>query len=343
MMATRDATPDPAHGKTARREPAGDQTADALVLAVDAGGTKTSAWLAEAQRAEPSGVLGRGRSTSANPLCVGFAEAARAIAEAVDQARREARHPATRIRRAVLAVAGAADPAIRDQFLRWARASGLAEQVAVVPDVLPVLAAGTPDCYGVALVAGTGSVAFARAPDGRTIRCGGWGYLVGDDGSGYAIGRAAVRHTLDHIEANIGPSRLAPRVLESLDAQSVAALTTAIYRSPNPRAMMASLAPAVIQLAEEGDASALAIVESAGRDLADLAARAARSVALADQSFVVAAGGGILVGSMQIQDQVRSELNNLGLQCELEIVQEPLVGCLRLAAHEFAGLDIDWR
>ena len=49
------------------------------------------------------------------------------------------------------------------------------------------------DGVGVALIAGTGSVAFGRAADGRTIRCGGWGYLLGDEGSGYAIGRAALR------------------------------------------------------------------------------------------------------------------------------------------------------
>jgi N-acetylmuramic acid 6-phosphate etherase len=321
-----------------------DHAAERLVLAVDAGGTKTSVWLADAARADAPAVLGRGRSTAANPLTAGFAEATRAIAQAIDQARVDANRPAaTRIRRALLSVAGAADEAIRDQFLHWARTSDLAEQVAVVPDVMPVLAAGTPDGCGVAVVAGTGSVAMAHAPSGQSVRCGGWGYLVGDDGSGYAIGRDAVRHALEHLEKNEVATRLAQRVLDSLDARSVAAVTSAIYRNPSPRATIASLAPVVIELADEGDVSALSIIAAAGRALAELAARAARSVSLADDSFVVAAAGGIFTGSKLIQDRLRTELRNYRLRFELRVVDEPLVGCVRLAAQEFAGFDVHWR
>ena len=53
-----------------------------------------------------------------------------------------------------------------ERFIAWARGIGLADQVAIVSDVLPILAAGTPDCYGVALISGTGSSAFGRAPMG---------------------------------------------------------------------------------------------------------------------------------------------------------------------------------
>jgi len=320
-----------------------DRAAETLVLAVDAGGTKTSAWLADARRADAPVILGRGRATSANPLSIGFAAATRAIAEAIDQARHEGGRPATRVRRAVLSVAGTADVAIRAQFLAWARAEDLAEQVAVVTDMLPVLAAGAADCCGVALVAGTGSVAFARDSSGRTARCGGWGFLLGDDGSGYAIGRAALRHALEHLEIGRGASRLAERVLQLLESASVAAVTAAIYQSADPRAAIAALAPVVVELAAEGDTVALTIVTDAARDLAELVARAARSVGLDAEPLVVAGTGGVLVGSTQLQDQLRTELGQLSLTCELRIVDEPLAGCIRLAGRECAGLDIVWR
>ena len=63
----------------------------------------------------------------------------------------------------------------------------LARHVEVTNDAAILLAAGTPDGWGVALVSGTGSIAFGRAPDGRTARGGGWGYLLGDEGSAYAL------------------------------------------------------------------------------------------------------------------------------------------------------------
>ena len=321
-----------------------DRAAAALLLAVDAGGSKTSAWFAIASQSDAPTVLGRGRSSSANPLTVGFAEATRAIAEAADQARNEAGQPTARVDRAVLSIAGAADAAIRDQFLDWARANELAERVAVVPDVLSVLAAGAVDCCGVALVVGTGSVALARNRAGRTARRGGWGYLLGDDGSGYAIGRAATRYALEHLEsAAASTSRVAERVSQALDAQSVATLTAAIYQSTNPRATVASLAPIVLEAAAGGDAAALTIVESAARDLADLAARAAQTIGLTEEPVSVAAAGGVIVGSTLLQDRLRAELNQVGMPCELRIVEEPLHGCVRLATREFAGLEIVWR
>ena len=72
----------------------------------------------------------------------------------------------------------------------------------IVHDTQLILAAADVQ-DGIALISGTGSVAWGRTPDGRTARAGGWGYLLGDEGSGYWVGRQAVRHALsDPIAAN---------------------------------------------------------------------------------------------------------------------------------------------
>ncbi len=131
-----------------------------------------------------------------------------------------------------------------------------AEQVAIVSDVLPILAAGTPNCCGIALIAGTGSIAFGRTADGRTKRCGGWGYLLGDEGSGYSVGRSALSHALRELESEClwQPNSLTEVDAEELNGKtSVVELTKAVYTSDDPRSFIASLAPVVAAAAEQGD------------------------------------------------------------------------------------------
>ena len=353
-----------------------------LHLAVDAGGTKTAAWLAESREHEPAVVLGRGRSSSGNPLSAGFDLATRAITEAVQQARREANQPAAPVARAVLSIAGSADRDTSNKLIDWAHHINLAERIAIVSDFLPVLAAGTPNCCGIALIAGTGSVAFARAADGRTTRCGGWGYLLGDDGSGYAIGRSAIRFALEDLETTTaspsgrgsdghrraalvasgegtrlssgeGSAPLKPlscAVLDHFRAASVAELTRKIHGNPSPRAVIAEVAPLVTHAAETGDASAHAILDTAAHDLARLVARATvgqafslTSLQSASQDPIpLAIAGGLLVASKRLQEQLARELHNAGVGCNLTVVDEPLVGCLRLASPELSCLDVTW-
>ncbi len=314
-----------------------------LVLVLDAGGSKTAAWLVETAVGLEHRILGRGRSTAGNPTSVGFVEATRVIAEALDRVREEAGRPAEPIARAVLSIAGALDPEMRNQFVGWARSKSLARQVAVVPDVLPVLAAGTPECCGVALICGTGSSAFARSADGRTKLCGGWGYLLGDEGSGYAIGRAAMRAALEDEERNAPARPLTTALLTFLKAATAIEAAKAVYRSPNPRANTASVAPLVMRAAEAGDPQAAALVDAAARDLAALVSRAARAIGLADGPFALAVTGGVIVSSKRLQSQLRSALQESELVCEIGVVEEPLEGCLRLAEPRFTDVAIQWQ
>jgi N-acetylglucosamine kinase-like BadF-type ATPase len=314
-----------------------------MLLAVDAGGTKTVAWLVDCGKSDSGKVAGQGKSTGGNPLSVGFEEATRAISTAVEEALRDSQSLDAEIDRAILSIAGAANADVRNSLIEWARIYGFARQVAVVSDFLPVLAAGTNDCVGVALISGTGSSAFARNADGRTARCGGWGYLLGDEGSGYAIGRAAIQVALGTLETGQKGGMLARTVLSALRAESVSDVTHAVYGSSNVRAKVASIAPVVIVAADVGDSKALSILDSASRDLADLVARAARSVDLAAGPIQIAASGGMLLNSQPMRDRLQTGLKEMGLDCSICVVDDPLTGCVRLAASEFAGTLVQWQ
>lgn len=313
-----------------------------LLLVVDAGGTKTAAWLVDPTKAGNGRVLGRGRASAGNPLSIGFTESTRAIVEAIAGALEDAKHEG-RAAHAMLSIAGAANPRLRDHFLDWAQSEKLAKRVAVVPDVLPVLAAGTPDCCGVALIAGTGSVALARSADGSTALFGGWGYLLGDEGSGYSIGRAALRSALLCMESGLPRQPLVRAVLEKTTVNSVMELTKAVYEQPFPRAAIAALAPIVVQAGEAGDADAHAILDDAALDLANLVLRAVRCLKSHDGSVKLAVAGGILVGSQRLQQSLKNELNRGSHSLEMQVVEEPLEGCVRLAAPEFAETLVNWQ
>lgn len=306
-----------------------------LLLAVDAGGTKTSACLAKRIGADRFEVLGRGRTTGANPLTIGVDQAAEVIADAVGLARRDAKLPSTVASRAVLSIAGAADPAIAEQLIVRLRIHSVAARIAIVSDVLPILACCSEQRAGIALIAGTGSVAEGRSAEGQILRCGGWGYLLGDDGSGYAIGRAAIRLALENLESVPAESNeLSRRVLQVLQVADRAELTKTIYNSPNPRATIASLAVEVAQLAAAEDPAARRILDDAGRDLARLVARTAQQLKLDKRALPLAMAGGVLVGSEYLREAVARNLTELDWTCRLQVVADPLDGCLRLAVLE---------
>jgi N-acetylglucosamine kinase-like BadF-type ATPase len=313
-----------------------------LLLAIDSGGTKTTAYLVQFAKDGTAHVIGRGQSSGGNPLSVGFAEATRVFADVAGQVQRDARLPNVVVPRAIMSIAGAADPDVRAKLLEWAHATKLASRIAIVPDFLPVLAAGTDHCVGVALISGTGSSAFARNADGRTARCGGWGYLLGDEGSGFAIGRAALQLTLRKIELGEETASLARIVQDAFGANSVAELTRAVYDASDTRAEVAGIAPLVVAAAEAGDLHAQAIVDSAARDLASLVARAARAVNLSAGPFEVAVSGSVLVNALLLRDRLQTDLRQLGLDCILNIVNDPLNGCVRLAAADHTGTIVTW-
>jgi N-acetylglucosamine kinase-like BadF-type ATPase len=316
-----------------------------LLLAVDTGGTKTSACLVDLNAPEDERILGRGMASAGNPFSVGFAEATRAIGEAISQARSAASQTDCRIARLMLSIAGAANRQMSDQFVHWALETNQADQVAIVSDVLPILAAGTPNCCGIALIAGTGSIAFGRNPDGRTKRCGGWGYLLGDEGSGYSVGRSALWHTLRDLESETlwHPDSLTEAITRTLGVKSVSELTKAVYTNSDPRSLIASLSRVVAAVAENGERKAEEILDSAATELSELVARTAEFIDGNLAPIPLAVGGGFIVSSKRLQDHLREWLHRFKVECDMVLVTDPLDGCIRLADPECAGTLVTWQ
>jgi glucosamine kinase len=248
-----------------------------LVLGGDIGGTSTRILVVDS-RGEP---CGRGTAAGGNPT-THPGSAAVALAEALGKAL--AAVDGSAVRAAVIGLAGggalrAAD--VRDRLAQAWRQSGVRVDPVYVSDLDVAFAAGTPEPDGTVLIAGTGAAAGA-VQDHRVLRtAGGHGWLLGDEGSGFWLGREAVRATLRTLDLDQPLGPLAAAVLQSLGAPSTATggdeatrmrrwLVQAV--NAQPPIHLAGLAPLVSESCER-DPVAAGIVSRAARLLVDTLAQ----------------------------------------------------------------------
>jgi len=306
-----------------------------LLLGIDGGGSKTVAWLAVRAGGEAPEVIGRGTAGGSNPQAAGFPAALENLDRAVAAAFADAGVTPRPVAAAVVALAGCDRDEDREALGRWAADRRLARRFRAVHDAVPVLAAGTPEGWGVALISGTGSFAFGQDAQGRSARSGGWGYLLGDEGSAYAIALAGLRAAVRTADGRAAPTRLLPTILQKLDLQRPEQLIPAVYQPEPDRAAIAGLAQLVLKTAEAGDAAAAEIVGQAARELAAMAAAVARRLDLAPGPFPLALAGSLLLGSEMLQSSLVTELTKLGLQAgPVGRVPEPVAGAVALALKE---------
>ena len=162
--------------------------------------------------------------------------------------------------------------------------------------------AGIYEPNGVAVVAGTGATAAAvRKKDNQTAVYGGWGALLGDEGSGYAMGLMALRAAVRAFEGRtLAPTRLVETICQHFDLNEAnfrRELTILAYQEPLGRNEIAQLAPDVTHLAEQNDPVALQITQKVSRDLAGLALHTVRQLFEPDDVFDVVVAGGLTYAS----------------------------------------------
>ena len=194
--------------------------------------------------------------------------------------------------------------------------------------------------HGVAVVGATGATTWAvRADQGRELIFGGWGALLGDEGSAYAMGLAGLRAAARAFEGREGPTRLVDAVCQQFNISPTTFredLIALAYHKPLTRAEIAGLAVTVTRLAAEGDTVARQIVDIVAGDLMALVLHAARSSFGAQESFPVAAAGGLFNAGEMILGPLRSGLAREFPNARLILGKEaPAAALARLALDDF--------
>jgi glucosamine kinase len=284
------------------------------VMGLDIGGSKT-----QAIRAEEGVVVAEALAGSANVSSVGTAEAGRQLDVILEQL-------GTKGICAVCAGAAGVDTPASEARLRDLLAERLpGARIRVMHDSQLILAAaGVLD--GVALISGTGSVAWGRR-GGEHARAGGWGYLLGDEGSGYWVAREAVRYTLARVDKDDPADRLGQQLAADCGLQFPEQLLDHFYAQPDRR-YWAGRARVVFELAQNGDPVSSAIIDAAGSALAELAAAVATRLGLPGP---VVMAGGQAVHQPALQKVVRQRLAERHITDVRVLSVDPVRGAVELA------------
>jgi N-acetylglucosamine kinase-like BadF-type ATPase len=203
-------------------------------------------------------------------------------------------------------------------------------RITVVHDSRLLLAAGGAST-GVAVIAGTGSAAWGKNDAGEEARAGGWGYLLGDEGSGYWLGREAVRHSLRRMNQGLEPDQLSRALLDSCGVDEPGKLIALFHSPETGRRFWAQQARLVVEAADAGDETSKTLVEQAGRDLALLAAQAVRQLGL-DGPVILGSGLGMNVP--RLQEAFTAKLAEDGIDDVRILTQDPVFGVPRLVAEQ---------
>lgn len=300
-----------------------------LVIGIDGGASHTAAILADARSGAP---LGRGEAGPSNIQAVGVTAALRELNTAVAGAFRTAKVARGPVAAAALGLAGVDKSEGLDVIRGWADLVQLADKVTIANDATLLFAAGTPDGWGLAVIAGTGSIVLAQDPDGRDARAGGWGYLLGDEGSAFRVGLLALRAACRAADGVGERTALLPALLQKLGSADARDFIPAVYRGTWDKAFIAGLAPLVLSASATGDATASAIVEQEARELARTAAGAIANGKLPRDGVPVALAGGLVLESAPYRERFLHELRACGVTPgPVGLVDDPVVGAVVLA------------
>ncbi|WP_028546287.1 N-acetylglucosamine kinase [Paenibacillus taiwanensis] len=138
--------------------------------------------------------------------------------------------------------------------------------IVVDNDAVTALYSGTLGGPGIVQIAGTGSITYGVHANGRRERVGGWGYIIGDAGSGYAIGRAGLAAVFRAWDGLAAPTVLMPMLQQCYGLHTITDLIPMIY-TESARQQVAAVAPLVLEAADVGDKAALEIVKEAAQDM----------------------------------------------------------------------------
>ena len=301
------------------------------VLGIDAGGTKTVCLLAD----DDGGVLAESHAGGANLQASGELEVEKVLHHVMEETLSE--HD-VRPDAICLGIAGVDRPTDAQAVRGIMRRIGLKTPVVVVNDALVALVAGVGEQPGVVVLAGTGSIAYGVDAARKAARAGGWGYLLGDEGGGFWIGRAALSAVVRQFDGRGPVTMLTELILDEMRLATPSELIHAIYDRGFQRSLVANLAHVVPQAMSEGDAVATHILARAAEELVAAAASVVTRLEMRGDVFSTILAGGIFRAIPALSADVCARMAEVAPRSEVRALQvEPARGAVTLALAAARG------
>jgi N-acetylglucosamine kinase-like BadF-type ATPase len=301
------------------------------VLGIDVGGTKTTCLLADTEGRIVAAARGRG----ANRQAAGELELEKALHSVMEEALADRGILPSAI---CLGIAGVDRAEDADVVRAIMRRIGYKARTLVVNDALIALEAGVGDAAGIVIVAGTGSIAYGRDPLGRAARAGGWGHVLGDEGSGYWIGRLALRAIVREADGRGAATSLTSRLLEHFGVERPEELIQKVYHDEFTPSAIARLAQYVQQARDESDSVASGILERSAHELLGAAAAVTARLGMTNDEFTYVLAGGMFHAVPWLREQLTRLLPTIAHRSRTyHLEAEPALGAVRLALAEARG------
>ncbi|HMV82847.1 MAG TPA: BadF/BadG/BcrA/BcrD ATPase family protein [Blastocatellia bacterium] len=309
------------------------QTPTQFWLGIDGGGTNCRATVIG-----PDGeLLGEGHAEAANLIRVGLDNAVANVKKAVHQACERAGIEPAQITAACIGLAGVSQPRYHRQMLDALKRVLPIPEISLETDARVALAGATGNRPGVVIIAGTGSIACGVNARGHFARSGGWGPIMGDEGSGSYIGRRTLEAVMMAWDYRGKPTGMMEPVLKHFGVSSPPELTTVIYdSSPKEKgeiqSRIAQLSRVAVSAAQEGDAVAQDILSDAARELAKTAIAVIEQLRMEQDAFRVAYVGGVFEAGELILKPLREEIQKVAPNAEIAPpLESPVIGAVKMA------------
>jgi N-acetylglucosamine kinase-like BadF-type ATPase len=306
------------------------------VIGIDAGGTKTVCQLAD----EEGRLVTETRGPGANLQAAGELQVEKVLHDVMERALSGGLASGHGLAPAAICLGIAGVDREDDSRVVWGimRRIGYKARLVVVNDALIALHAGIGEGRGIVVISGTGSICSGRNSEGQAARAGGWGYVLGDEGSGYWIGRAAIRAVLRQQDRRGPVTLLTELLLKHFDVKRPQDLLHAVYYRGVKPPEIAALAPYVQQAFERGDDVAAGILDGTARELAGYVVSVAGRLRMLNEPFTLLLSGGIFRGLhwlvAELPNRLRVDAPNVTIRL---LDREPAEGAVHLALAEARG------
>lgn len=270
-------------------------------IGIDGGGTKTALKLSD----EKGDIVLSMEGGPCNINSMGKEAVAKMLKELLNDTLEEAKLSMEDIKVLCIGTAGVdrpSDKAIMEDIIR---AAGFTGKTIITNDAVTALYGGVGGAEGVILISGTGSICYGRNSEGETKRAGGWGHLIGDEGSGYYIGINAINRIArahDGVEERTVMSDL---ILEHLKLENASGLIEYVYRSGAGKSEIASLARLVDEAYAQGDSIAEEILFKAAFELFLISKAVIDSLKLNSKKATLAVNGSVIEKNQCISSEFK--------------------------------------
>jgi N-acetylglucosamine kinase-like BadF-type ATPase len=301
------------------------------VLGIDAGGTKTLCLLAD----ENGRIIAEGLGPGANFHTSGDVELEHALRQVIHMAISDRGIAPAAV---CVGIAGV-DRENEAHIVRtMIQPSVPGSRVVVVSDALIALEAGAGESPGIVVISGTGSIAYGRNAGLEAARSGGWGHIIGDEGSGYWIGRQALSAVVRAVDGRGPVTRLTGDILAHFGIEDISGLPRIVYDLDLPRMSVAALGPVVQHASGLGDPVATDILERAAVELTLAARSVAARLDMENDVFVFVLAGGVFRVVPSLVDAITRRLVAVAPRSRVQLLDgEPASGAVRLALAEAHG------